>query len=101
MINFFNQSICYIYNISRLFLLIAARRIPAGRAMNDRWAVPGKRVLKSGRIILGLHAVPCTVQSLSETGAELEVQTTFGIPSDVKFAMSNPAATGLQGCLAR
>ena len=45
------------------------------------------RMLKSGKILLGSHAVPCTVRNLSDAGACLEVQTTVGIPSMFEFVM--------------
>jgi hypothetical protein len=39
------------------------------------------RKFKAGTIFLGTRGVPCTVRSLSETGARLQVQTTYGIPA--------------------
>jgi len=47
------------------------------------------RMLKSGKILLGKRAVPCTVRNLSEIGACLEVQTTYGIPAVFEFTMPN------------
>lgn len=47
------------------------------------------RMLKSGKIFLGNRGVPCTVRNLSDAGACLEVQTTFGIPSTFEFCISN------------
>ena len=44
-------------------------------------------MLKSGKILLGSWAVPCTVRNLSETGACLEVQTTYGIPATFQFIL--------------
>jgi hypothetical protein len=44
-------------------------------------------MLKSGKILLGSHAVPCAVRNLSETGACLEVQTTYGIPTKFEFVL--------------
>jgi len=46
-------------------------------------------MLKSGKILLGKHAVPCAVRNLSETGAGLQVQTTTGIPSEFYLVMSD------------
>ena len=57
--------------------------------MDDRRRAPRTRMLKSGKILLGAYRVPCAVRNLSETGACLEVQTTFGIPSKFEFAMAD------------
>ena len=38
---------------------------------------------------LGKAAVPCTVRNLSETGACLQVQTTYGIQSTFAFAVDD------------
>jgi PilZ domain len=47
------------------------------------------RTLKSARILLNHHqsVIDCVVRNLSETGACLKVETTFGIPDrfDVMF----------------
>jgi hypothetical protein len=48
--------------------------------VDKRQPPPRRRMLKSGKILLGKHPVPCTVRNLSETGACLQVQTTAGIP---------------------
>ena len=54
----------------------------------DRRRPPArKRLLKTGKILLGAHAVPCTVRNLSETGACLQIQTTAGLPSKFRFVM--------------
>jgi hypothetical protein len=46
-------------------------------------------MLKSGKILLGKHAVPCAVRNLSEIGACLQVQTTEGLPSEFAFAIGD------------
>ena len=47
-----------------------------------------KRVLKSGKIILGKkHIILCGVRNISESGACLEVARTFAIPTEFSFAM--------------
>jgi hypothetical protein len=47
-----------------------------------------KRVLKSGKIILGKkHVIPCGVRNITENGACLEVQGTFAIPTEFSFSM--------------
>ena len=54
----------------------------------ERRPSPRKRVLKSGKIILGKkHVIPCGVRNVSEAGACLEVQGTFAIPTEFSFAM--------------
>jgi len=51
-------------------------------------------MLKSGKILLGKHAVPCTVRNISDRGACLQVQTTAGIPSVFDFLIAGePAKT--------
>jgi hypothetical protein len=61
----------------------------------DRRQPPArKRILKSGKILLGKHPVPCAVRNISETGACLQVQTTAGIPSRFEFVIADePART--------
>lgn len=46
-------------------------------------------MLKSGKIMLGKAPIPCTVRNLSEIGACLVVQTTFGIPGTFTFTMAD------------
>jgi PilZ domain len=55
----------------------------------DRRRPPRRRVLKSGKILLGTHPIPCTVRNISEIGACLKVQTTFGIPAVFDFLMAD------------
>jgi PilZ domain len=55
--------------------------------MFERRQFSRTRLLKSGKIHLGKHEVPCTVYNLSETGAKLQVQTTEGLPSEFIFSM--------------
>jgi PilZ domain len=62
--------------------------------MDEHRKAKRMRMLKSGKILLGSHAVPCTVRNLSDAGACLEVQTTVGIPSMFEFVMpSQPPRT--------
>jgi hypothetical protein len=62
--------------------------------MADHRTARRTRVLKTGKILLGSHVVPCTVRNLSETGACLEVQTTYGIPTVFEFVLpSQPPRT--------
>jgi len=50
--------------------------------MANRRKVTRRRTFKTGTIILGKKAhLPCTVRDLSDSGANLEVQATFEIPS--------------------
>jgi hypothetical protein len=56
----------------------------------DRRQPPARRrLLKSGKILLGKHPVPCIIRNLSETGACLQVQTTAGIPSKFDVVLGN------------
>ncbi len=60
--------------------------------MEERRVHIRHRVLKSGKIFLGRVAVPCTVRNVSEGGACLEMQTTFGIPSEFDVAVADQPA---------
>ncbi len=57
--------------------------------MTERRISTRMRMLKSGKIFLGSWGVPCTVRSLSETGACLQVQTTYGIPSTFELMIAD------------
>jgi hypothetical protein len=61
--------------------------------MDRRQPPARRRMLKSGKILLGKRPVPCTVRNISEIGACLEVQTTAGIPAIFDFLRAGePAA---------
>jgi hypothetical protein len=62
--------------------------------MSNRRASTRKRTLKAAKILLGKASVPCTVRDLSEGGACLQLQSTFGIPAvfDVSFDDRKPRA---------
>jgi hypothetical protein len=47
------------------------------------------RMLKSGKIVLGKASVPCTVRNLSDGGACLQVQSTYGLPSAFEFILDD------------
>jgi PilZ domain len=55
--------------------------------MDERRRTRRIRVLKSGKILLGKQQVPCAVRNISESGACLEVQTTYGIPAAFQFTL--------------
>jgi hypothetical protein len=57
--------------------------------MDDRRDGPRLRLLKSGKILLGKAAVPCTVRNMSDSGARLQVQSTFGLPSAFELALDD------------
>ena len=62
--------------------------------MDRRQPPPRRRMLKSGKILLGKHPVPCTVRNISDRGACLKVQTTIGIPAVFDFVLAGePART--------
>jgi hypothetical protein len=52
--------------------------------MTERRMAPRSRVLKTGRLVLSEKApkLECTIRNLSESGALLQVSSTFGIPAD-------------------
>ena len=51
--------------------------------MNEHRIAPRARVLKSGKIALSEKApkIECTIRNLSETGACLQISSTYGIPA--------------------
>jgi hypothetical protein len=55
--------------------------------MDDRRETTRLRLLKSGKILLGKASVPCTVRNMSDGGARLQVQSTFGLPSAFELAL--------------
>ena len=54
-----------------------------GRLMNEHRIAPRARVLKSGKIASSEKApkIECTIRNLSETGACLQISSTYGIPA--------------------
>ena len=56
--------------------------------MERRQPPARRRILKSGKILLGKHPVPCAVRNISEKGACLKVQTTEGIPEVFDFTFA-------------
>ena len=59
--------------------------------MNDKRIAPRKRVLKGAFIVTGEKAprLPCTVKNISDTGAALQVSTTFGLPAAFDLIVDN------------
>jgi hypothetical protein len=57
--------------------------------MEERRAKARLRMLKSGKILLGKAAVPCTVRNLSASGACLQLQSTYGLPAAFDFALDD------------
>jgi hypothetical protein len=58
--------------------------------MNKRTA-PRRRILKAGSIVFGGAGIDCTVRSLSETGAALEVASVVGIPTEFALVVQSEA----------
>jgi hypothetical protein len=56
--------------------------------MDDHRTSRRQRVLKSGKIIYanGSIVIDCTIRNLSETGAQLKVPTSVGIPDRFEFS---------------
>ena len=54
-----------------------------GAAVERRQPQPRTRLLKSGKILLGIDPIPCTIRDFSDTGACLQVQTTAGISRNI------------------
>ena len=61
--------------------------------MEERRKTPRSRTLKSGKIVLNLHAsvVDCTVRNLTGNGALLLVQSLAGIPESFELVLENQA----------
>jgi hypothetical protein len=59
------------------------------RNMEERRETSRLRLLKSGKILLGKAFVPCTVRNLSDGGARLQVQSTFGLPAAFELAFDD------------
>ncbi len=57
--------------------------------MDERRDGTRLRLLKSGKILLGKAHVPCTVRNLSDGGARLQVQSTYGLPSAFELALDD------------
>jgi hypothetical protein len=57
--------------------------------MDNRRDSTRLRMLKTGRILLGRATVPCTVRNVSDGGACLQVQSTYGLPSAFDFAFDD------------
>jgi hypothetical protein len=58
------------------------------RAVSDRREAARLRKLKSGKISFDAVRLPCTVKSLSESGACLEFQTTHGVPGKFELVIT-------------
>jgi hypothetical protein len=62
-------------------------------ASTDRRQPPARRrLLKSGKILLVIEPIPCTIRNMSERGACLQVQTTAGIPAIFVFQRTGELA---------
>ncbi len=59
--------------------------------MNENRIAPRKRVLKGAFIITSEKApkLACTVKNISDTGAALQVSTTFGLPGAFDLIIDN------------
>ncbi|MET0219103.1 MAG: PilZ domain-containing protein [Tardiphaga sp.] len=56
-------------------------------AMTDKRIAPRHRVLKRGILTFGGGAIDCTVRSLSQTGARVDVESPVGVPQDVTLVI--------------
>ena len=57
----------------------------------ERRAVPRKRVLKGGRIVIndGFSTFQCTVRNLTDIGARLKIASVIGIPDSFQLMMDD------------
>ena len=73
-------------------VVLISRAIPSGTlsSMNDRRISRRARTLKSGKIAVSEKApkIDCTIRNMSDTGACLQISTTFGIPTTFELLIS-------------
>lgn len=64
------------------------------RMIEERRKSPRHKTLKGGLIVFnsGSSSVACTIRSLSENGARLQVETVLGIPSDFTLVRDDGGA---------
>jgi hypothetical protein len=57
--------------------------------MDERRRSPRKKVLKTGYIVFSdkVPKLECAVRDISETGARVQVSTTFGLPANFDFIL--------------
>jgi hypothetical protein len=60
--------------------------------MDEHRASRRRRVLKSGKIIYGNGSIviDCTIRNITDTGAQLKVPTSIGIPDQFEFSKRRP-----------
>jgi hypothetical protein len=58
--------------------------------MNERRNIRRARILKSGKIAVSDKAprIECAIRNMSDTGACLQISTTFGIPTNFDLFIS-------------
>lgn len=63
----------------------------SGDPLNEKRIAPRKRVLKGAFIVLGEKApkLECTVRNMSDTGALVQVSSTFGLPSNFELIVDS------------
>lgn len=63
----------------------------SGAPLNEKRIAPRKRVLKGAFIVLGEKApkLECTVRNMSDTGALVQVSSTFGLPSNFELIVDS------------
>lgn len=57
--------------------------------MNEHRTAPRRRVLKAGTIEFGGEAIPCTVRSLSDSGAGIEINSPLWFPDRFVLAVAS------------
>ena len=57
--------------------------------MNEHRAAPRHRVLKAGTIEFSGEAIPCTVRSLSDSGAGIEINSPLWFPDRFVLAVAS------------
>lgn len=58
-------------------------------AMTEKRIAQRHRVLKRGILAFGGGGIDCTVRSLSETGARVDVESPVGVPQEVTLVIES------------
>ena len=57
--------------------------------MDEKRIAPRHRVLKRGTLAFGGGGIDCTVRSMSETGARVDVESVVGVPQEVTLVIES------------
>ncbi len=69
--------------------------------MSDQRGSRRTRVLKSGNISFGGGTISCTIRNVSETGAQLAVESPLGIPTEFTLVIPSDGVSRACGVIWR